>query len=54
MNEVWKAIMTNYIKDYEAICTLHDDAIIDNEGAAKLQKRLLDEIIVTFKSEVQE
>ena len=54
MNQVWTIIFKKYIKDYEAIQTLHEDSILDDEEKAVHEHNLLHNIIETFKSEVEE
>lgn len=54
MNEVWKNIFKNFIKDYNAIQTLHKDSILDDESKALHEDNLLYIIIETFRSEVEE
>ena len=56
MNEVWKRIFKDYIESYKAIETLKRNCILDedDEDYIKLKIHLLDEIIETFKSEVED
>lgn len=56
MNEVWKRIFKDYIESHKAIETLKTNYILDedNEEYSKLKMRLLDEIIETFKSEIED
>lgn len=56
MNEVWKRIFEDYIESHKAIETLKINCILDenDEEYLKLKMRLLDEIIETFKSEVED
>lgn len=54
MNNVWQEIFIKYIKCYEAIFTLQDHDIFDEEEVLKYKSNLLSEIILTFKSEVEE
>ena len=56
MNEVWRNIFKTYIESYNAIETLRKNYILDedNEDDVKLKMCLLDEIIETFKSEVED
>lgn len=54
MNDVWKRIFKDYISCYNSIEQLSSSGIIDEEEADKLQIKLLDEIIKTMKSEVEE
>ena len=56
MNEVWRNIFKTYIESYNAIETLRKNCILDedNEDDVKLKMCLLDEIIETFKSEVED
>lgn len=52
MNEMWKKIFKQYIKDFHAIDLLQADNIIDEEETLKLKNKLLVDIIVTMESEV--
>lgn len=56
MNEkVWHDIMKEYIQSYECIKFLHDKGVLDYEDEyLKLLTNLLDSIIATFESEVEE
>lgn len=54
MNEVWKRIFTEYIESYNAIDTLERNGIIDEEDTDKLRLKLLDEIIETMRSEIDD
>lgn len=54
MNEkVWRKIFKKYIADFDAIDKLQADKIADDEDAAILKNKLLVDIIITMKSEVQ-
>lgn len=55
MNGVWKRIFEGYIESYNAIETLKTNILDgDDEDYLRLKMRLLDEIIETFKSEVED
>ena len=53
MNEVWQRIFKDYIESYKAIETLKRNCILE-EDYTKLKMHLLDEIIETFKSEIED
>lgn len=53
MNEVWKRIFKDYIECYNGINKL-DGCVIDGDEADKLKVKLLENIIETFKSEVED
>lgn len=53
MTEVWKNIFRNYIKSYEAIQTLKDNDVLEEESVT-YELKLLDEIIVTMRTEVED
>ena len=53
MNEVWKDIFKKYIKSYEAIKTLRKNDVIEDDLEVSLNMTLLDDIIVTFRREVE-
>ena len=53
MNNVWERIFKEWIEMYEAIDTLQN-SLIEDEVAAELRCKLLDEIIETCKTEVEE
>lgn len=52
MNDVWKRILKEWVKMYEAIDTLQD-SLFEDEEASELRCKLLDEIIETCKTEVE-
>jgi hypothetical protein len=54
MNETWKKIFIDYISCYEAIQILFQNNVVDIEKADELEIKLLDEIIETFRSEVED
>ena len=57
MNEaVWKRIFRSYIETYKAIEILKINRVLDedDEDYLRLKMCLLDEIIETFKSEVED
>ena len=54
MNDVWKKTFKDYIACYEAIKTLNKNGIMVDEEAEVFKRTLLDEIIETFRSEVEE
>ena len=51
--DVWKTIFKNYVANYEAIQRL-SKKIIDEEDTDRLKAKLLDDIICTFRSEVED
>ena len=54
MNEkVWKNIFKKYIQCYESIECLRDNHIIEPDDSIELKRNLLDDIIETFKQEVE-
>lgn len=54
MPEVWRDIFKKYITSYEAIKTLNKNDIMDRDDVVLYEGKLLDDIIETFKSEVEE
>ena len=55
MNEkVWHDIFKKYIGDYYAIHTLNIDGIIDEIEKNEMLSKLLDDIMTTFDSEVNQ
>lgn len=54
MNDTWKRIFKKYIACNNAIDTLSKSGIITNGDEDTLKLQLLDDIIVTMKSEVEE
>ena len=54
MNEkVWHEIFKKYIECYEAIKTLKCHHVIDDDLETELETSLLEDIVYTFKSEVE-
>ena len=54
MNEqVWNKTFRKYIECYEAVQTLKKHLVIDDDFYQEIRSNLLDDIIVTFKSEVE-
>ena len=53
MNEVWMRIFNAWVDTYHAIDQLQCN-LIEDEQACELRCKLLDDIIETFKSEVEE
>lgn len=53
MNEAWKKILKNYTDSYDAIQTLKRNFVIDDDLYQELRSDLLDDIIKTFKSEIE-
>ena len=51
--DVWKTIFKDYVANYEAIQRL-SKKIIDEEDTDRLKAKLLDDIICTFRSEVED
>lgn len=54
MTDVWKRIFNNYIASYNAIDTLELNGITEDDETNAMRLKLLDEIIETMKSEVEE
>ena len=56
MNKVWEQIFKSWIDSYEAIRTLTINGIIDGDdnGDYEFKIKLLDEIIETCRTEVEE
>lgn len=54
MNEAWKRIFIDYISCYEAIQILFKNNVIDDEMEDELELKLLNDIIATFRSEVED
>lgn len=52
--EVWHKIFKQHLKNYYAIHGLASTNIIDEEEKHRLLEKLLDDIITTFHSEVNE
>lgn len=53
MNEVWHDIFKKYIDCYEAVQTLKKHLVIDDDFYQEIRSDLLEDIIETFKSEVE-
>ena len=54
MNEAWGKIFKDYVDSYEAIQTLKRNHVIDDDFYTEIRGTLLDEIIETFKTEVED
>lgn len=54
MSDVWKRIFKDWISCYNSIEQLSSSGIIDEEEDTRLQIKLLDELIGTMRSEVEE
>lgn len=54
MNEVWQRIFKDYIESYNAIETLKKNEILNEDDYQELKICLLEDIIITFKSEVED
>lgn len=54
MSDVWKRMLKEWISCYNSIEQLASSGIIDEEEELKLQIKLLDEMIETMRSEVEE
>lgn len=54
MSDVWKRIFKDWISCYNSIEQLCSSGIIDEEEESRLQIKLLDELIETMRSEVEE
>lgn len=52
--ELWHGIMNEYIKSYESIIHLNRMGILNDDAYIPMIQKLLDDIIITFKSEVVE
>ena len=52
-NIVWDRIFKKYIKSYESIKTLEENNLADTEQIDQLKHNLLEDIIETFRSEVE-
>ena len=50
---MWHVAFKNYIQCYEAIAKLQENDIADSEITDQLYFNLLEDIITTFKSEVE-
>ena len=53
MNEAWLSIAKEYIKSYEAIKILMKNRVIEDDLQVSLNMILLNDIIETFRSEVE-
>ena len=54
MEKIWRKIMKDYIKSYEAIKHLNNRGIISDDEVVHVLMNLIEDIICTFKSEVEE
>ena len=54
MDKMWKEIFEMYVKCDKAIDTLYSNHILDEESCNNLKVQLLEDIIVTMKSEIEE
>lgn len=54
MSDVWKNIFKDWISCYNSIEQLGTSGIVDDEEYDRLQIKLLDEIIETMRSEVED
>lgn len=52
-NKILHMIFKKYIKSYESIKTLEENNLADTEQIDQLKHNLLENIIVTFRSEVE-
>ena len=52
--ELWHEIMNEYIKSYESIMHLNRMGFLNDDVYISMIQKLLDDIIITFKSEVVE
>lgn len=52
--EQWYKIFRDYIKSYESIAHLIDRGILSEDDAPDILQNLIEDIICTFKSEVEE
>ena len=52
-NKILYMIFRKYIKSYESIKTLEENNLADTEQIDQLKHNLLEDIIVTFRSEVE-
>ena len=52
-NKIMHKIFRKYIKSYESIKTLEENNLADTEQIDQLKHNLLEDIIVTFRSEVE-
>lgn len=51
--EIWHKIMKEYIKSHKAIKHLMDKGVLCEDDAPALFEKLLEDIIITFESEVE-
>ena len=54
MNDAWKRILKKWIESHDAINTLNINAIMDEDLTLSYKSKLLEDIIDTFKEEVEE
>jgi hypothetical protein len=54
VNDTWKRLAKKYIECYEAIRTLEDVDILDEEESQVHKANLLSAIICEFRNEVEE
>lgn len=54
MPEVWVRIFKQYVNSFDAITTLANNGLMDEEEKAVYEHNLLKDIIVTFQSELEE
>lgn len=52
-NKVMHRIFKKYIKSYESIKTLEENNLADTEQIDQLKHNLLEDIMITFRSEVE-
>ena len=52
-NKTMHRIFSKYIKNYESIQTLEENNVADTEQIDQLKHNLLEDIIITFRSEVE-
>lgn len=54
MNDVWRRIFRKYVDSFNAIKTLERNNVIDGEDVTELEHFLLEDVIGTMKSEIEE
>lgn len=54
MNDAWKRIFKEYVACYESIQILESNSIAVDDDAATLRYKLLEDIIETMKTEIEE
>lgn len=52
--DLWHGIMKEYIESYESIMHLNRMGFLTDDDYVSMIQKLLDDIIITFKSEVVE